>query len=75
MPSSHRQTRRGSVESCCAKLTRQRIRRGSFHGLVALQAAIKRDLAEHNADPGPLVRTASASAITATLDRLDAATA
>jgi transposase len=63
-----------AVESFFSKLTRQRIRRGSFHCLVALQAAIKRYLAEHNADPRPFVRTASASAIAAKLDRLDAAT-
>jgi transposase len=63
-----------AVETFFSKLTRQRIRRGSFHCLVALQAAIKRYLDEHNADPKPFVWTASASAITAKLDGLDAAT-
>jgi transposase len=63
-----------AVETFFSKLTRQRIRRSSFHCLAALQAAIKRYLAEHNADPKPFVWTASASAITAKLDRLDAAT-
>jgi transposase len=62
-----------AVESFFSKLTRQRIRRGSFHCLVALQAAINRYLAEHNADPKPFLWTASPSAILAKLDRRDAA--
>ena len=62
-----------AVESFFSKLTRQRIRRGSFHCLVALQAAIKRYLAEHNAEPKPFVWTAPAVAILNKLDRLDAA--
>ena len=63
-----------AVETFFSKLTRQRIRRGSFHCLVALQAAIKRYLAEHNADPRPFVWTAPAAAIVAKLNRLDVAT-
>lgn len=63
-----------AVEAFFSKLTRQRIRRGSFHCLVDLQAAIKRYLAEHNTEPKPFVWTASASAVMAKLDRLDAAT-
>ena len=55
-------------------LTRKRIRRGSFHSIVDLQAAIKRDLAEHNAEPRPFVWTASAASILAKLDRLAALT-
>ena len=35
------------------------IRRGVFHSLVDLQAAIHRYLAEHNADPKPFVWTAT----------------
>ncbi len=62
-----------AVETFFSKLTRQRIRRGSFHCLVALQAAIKRYLAEHNTDPSPFVWTAPAAAIIAKLDRLNAA--
>jgi hypothetical protein len=46
------------------------IRRGSFHPIVDLQAAIKRYLAEHNAEPNPFVWTASAASILAKLDRL-----
>ena len=45
-------------------------RRGSFHSIVDLQAAIKRYLAEHNAEPKPFVWTASAASILAKLDRL-----
>ena len=55
-------------------LTRKRIRRGSFHSLVDLQAAIKRYLTEYNAKPKPFVWTASAASIPAKakLDRLPA---
>ncbi len=37
-----------AVEGCFAKLTRRRLRRGAFHSLVDLQAAINRFIAEHN---------------------------
>ena len=63
-----------AVETFFSKLTRQRIRRGSFHCLVDLQAAIKRYLAEHNAEPKPFVWTAPAVTILDKLHRLDAAT-
>ena len=59
-----------AVESFFSKITRQRIRRGAFHSLVALQAAINRYLEEHNADPKPFVWTASASSILDKLNRL-----
>jgi hypothetical protein len=49
-----------------------RIRRGSFHSIVDLQAAINRYLAEHNAEPKPFVWKASAASILAKLDRLPA---
>ena len=42
-----------AVETFFSALTRRRIRRGSFHSLVDLQAAINRYIAEHNADPKP----------------------
>jgi hypothetical protein len=42
-------------ENFFSALTCRRIRRGSFHSIVDLQAAIKRYLAEHNADPKPFV--------------------
>jgi transposase len=52
-----------AVETFFSALTRKRIRRGSFHSLVDLQAAIKRYLAEHNADPKPFVWTAPPAVI------------
>jgi transposase len=61
-----------AVENFFSVLTRKRIRRGSFHSIVDLQAAIKRYLAEHNAKPKPFVWTASAASIIAKLDRLPA---
>ena len=61
-----------AVENFFSVLTRKRIRRGSFHSIVDLQAAIKRYLAEHNAEPKPFVWTASAASIIAKLDRLPA---
>jgi transposase len=42
-----------AVENFFSTLTRKRIRRGSFHSIVDLQAAINRYLAEHNAAPRP----------------------
>ena len=59
-----------AVETFFSTLTRKRIRRGIFHSIVDLQAAINRYLAEHNADPKPFVWTASAAAILAKLDSL-----
>jgi hypothetical protein len=53
-------------------LTRKRIRRGSFHSIVDLEAAIKRYLAEHNAEPKPIVWTAAPASILAKLSRLPA---
>ena len=46
-----------AVEGFFAKLTKRRLRRGVFHSLVALQAAIKRFVAEANATPKPFCRT------------------
>ena len=62
-----------AVENFFSVLTRKRIRRGSFHSVVDLQAAINRYLAEHNAKPKPFVWKASAASILAKLDRLPAA--
>ena len=61
-----------AVETFFSVLTRKRIRRGSFHSVVDLQAAIRRYLAEHNAEPKPFVWNASAAAILAKLDNLPA---
>jgi transposase len=52
-----------AVETFFAKLTKRRLKRGSFHSLVALQEAINRYLDEHNRDPRPFVWTADPDAI------------
>ena len=52
-----------AVESFFATLTKRRLKRGSFASLVELQAAIKRYLAEANADPRPFVWTAKPDSI------------
>jgi transposase len=52
-----------AVETFFAKLTNRRLRRGTFHSLVALQEAINRYLAEHNRDPRPFVWTADPDGI------------
>jgi DDE superfamily endonuclease len=52
-----------AVETFFAKLTRRRLRRGSFHSLVALQEAINRFVEEANQDPRPFVWTAEPDGI------------
>jgi transposase len=47
-----------AVETFFSKLTRRRLRRGTFPSLVALQEAINRFVAEHNREPKPFVWTA-----------------
>jgi len=59
-----------AVETFFSALTRQRIRRGSFHSIASLQAAINRYLDERNLEPKPFVWTASAASILAKLGRL-----
>jgi transposase len=61
-----------AVETFFSALTRKRIRRGSFHSVVDLEAAIKCYLAEHNRDPKPFVWRTPAPDIFAKLDRLPA---
>jgi transposase len=61
-----------AVETFFSAITRRRLRRGVFHSLVDLQAAINRYLAEHNADPKPFVWTAATAAITSKLNQLTA---
>ena len=58
-----------AVEGFFAKLTNRRLRRGVFHSLVDLQAAINRCLAEHNQSPRPFVWTADPDAIIAAAKR------
>ena len=52
-----------AVEGFFAKLTRQRLKRGVFKGIVDLQAAINRYLAETNQNPKPFIWTADPHAI------------
>src|SRR5271170_2607189 len=52
-----------AVEGFFAKLTRQRLKRGVFKGIVDLQAAINRFLAETNENPKPFTWTADPDAI------------
>ena len=59
-----------AVESFFSVLTRRRLRRGVFKGVVDLQAAINRYLKEHNADPKPFVWTKPADTILAKVSRL-----
>jgi transposase len=61
-----------AVGTFFSALTRQRIRRGSFHSIVSLQAAINCHLAERNVKPRPFVWTASAASILAKLATLPA---
>jgi len=61
-----------AVEGFFSVLTRKRLRRGVFKGVVDLQAAINRYLKEHNTDPKPFVWTKPADAIFDKLARLPA---
>ncbi len=58
-----------AVEGFFAELTKQRLRRGVFHSLVALQAAIKRYLAEANVRPRPFQWTKDPDKIIAAVRR------
>jgi hypothetical protein len=61
-----------AVETFFSALTRRRIRRGRFHSIVDLQAAINRYIAEHNHDPRPFTWTKPADQILTNLNRLNA---
>ena len=52
-----------AVEGFFAKLTRRRLKRGGFHSIIDLQAAIKRFIAETNRNPKPFVWTADPNRI------------
>jgi len=58
-----------AVEGFIAKLTNRRLKRGVFHSLVALQAAIKRFVAEANANPKPFCWTKDPDKIIAAVRR------
>ncbi len=59
-----------AVEGFFSVLTRRRLKRGVFHSIADLQAAINRYVNEHNNDPKPFVWTKSAKTILAKIDRL-----
>jgi hypothetical protein len=52
-----------ALEGFFAKLTRQRLKRGVFNGIVDLQAAINRYLVETNQNSKPFIWTADPNAI------------
>ncbi len=58
-----------AVEGFFAKLTKRRLKRGVFHSLVVLQAAIKRFVAEANANPKPFCWTKDPGKIIAAVRR------
>lgn len=58
-----------AVAGFFAKLTNRSLKRGVFHSLVDLQAAINRYLVEHNAKPKPFVWTANPDRIIAAASR------
>ena len=51
------------VERCFGLITADRIRCGVFKSVTQLEAAIQGNLENHNADPEPFIRTASATTI------------
>jgi transposase len=59
-----------AVEGFFSALTRRRLKRGVFHSIVDLQAAINRYINEHNDDPRPFVWTKPPETILATIDRV-----
>ena len=58
-----------AVEGYFAKLTNRRLKRGVFHSIVDLQAAINRFVAETNANPRPFIWTANPDEIIAAVRR------
>ena len=58
-----------AVEGFFSALTRRRLQRGTFTGVVDLQVAINRYIVEHNRSPRPFIWTKPASAIFDALSR------
>lgn len=58
-----------AVEGFFAKMSKRRLRRGVFHSVVDLQAAINRFLEEHNQQPKPFHWTANPDKIIAAVKR------
>ena len=61
-----------AVETFFSALSRRRLKRGTFHSIVDLQAAINRYIAEHNVDPKPFIWTKTPNQILAKLNPLNA---
>ena len=61
-----------AVETFFSALTRRRLKRGSFHSVVDLQAAIHRYIAEHNMTPSPSPGPRPPAQILAKLNPLNA---
>ena len=61
-----------AVEGFFSTLTRRRLRRGTFRGLVDLQGAIKRYITEHNESAKPFTWTKPAAAILDAVSRVPA---
>jgi transposase len=59
-----------AVEGFFSALTRRRLRRGTFTGVVDLQAAIKRYIADHNSRAQPFTWTKPAALIVSAVSRL-----
>ena len=60
-----------SVDNFFSTLTRQRLQRGVFHSIVALQAAIKNYIEEHNQEPKPVRWTKTADEIIEKVGRIN----
>jgi transposase len=58
-----------AVETFFSRLTRRRRKRGVFHSIVDLQAAINRYIAENNAEPKPFVWTADPDVVLGKVNR------
>jgi transposase len=58
-----------AVETFFARLTRRRLKRGVFTGVVDLQAAINRFVADTNANPKPFIWTADPNRVIAAVNR------
>jgi transposase len=58
-----------AVEGFFSVLTRRRLKRGVFNGVVDLQAAINRYIAEHNQSPRPFAWTADPDRVLAAIAR------
>jgi transposase len=61
-----------AVETFFSALTRRRLKRGSFHSIVDLQAAINHYVDQYNDDPKPFIWTKPADQILARSNRPNA---